>query len=145
MNINYIKLHKEAVDLCYAKDGDAGMDLAVTDFVCLGLAGTAGSKRLCGTGIAVEIPEGYFGLVVPRSSTGKLGVRLANTVGIIDSGYRGEIKLFLENTSPTDVCYVQLGQRVGQLIVLPYLQVNPVRVLELEETDRGSGGFGSTG
>lgn len=97
------------------------------------------------TGVKVEIPTGYFGAVYPRSSTGvKLHLSLANTVGIIDEDYRGEIKLFMYNYGDEDIV-VKNGDRLCQLVIQPYIRVNVVKVNKLSDTKRGEGGFGSTG
>lgn len=138
--MQYVKLNEDTPDLKYAKQGDAGLDLSLVDTIVL----DPQEARIAGTGVCVKVPEGNFGLVVPRSSTGKLGIMLANTVGIIDSGYTGEIKLFLRNLLQ-DIVVLEAGSRVAQLILLPFSNVIPERVLVLPETERSSGGFGSTG
>lgn len=97
-----------------------------------------------GTGIAVEIPEGHVGLIFPRSSISKTGYALANCVGVIDSDYRGEIKFRFREVEENLPKY-EAGDRVGQLIVMPYPQVSLVEAKELSSTDRGTGGFGSSG
>lgn len=133
----------------HAKPGDAGLDLTTREDVTL----LPGETRLVGTGVAVEIPEGYFGLLAPRSGlAGKRGVTFANTPGIIDSGYRGEIKVPLRNInvsekwiSRNDCVKVDRGERVCQLIILPCITCECVQVDELSETERGEDGFGSTG
>jgi len=91
------------------------------------------------TGLRVQIPEGHFGMVVPRSSLGSKGLYLKNTVGIIDSDYRGEIILKIAGYCPSP------GERIAQLIIVPFINVEPVEVTELTDTVRGEGGFGSTG
>ena len=97
------------------------------------------------TGIACEFPDGYFGLVVPRSSVGtKRHLMLANTVGVIDNSYRGEIMLVFTNMSDQDQ-YIENGERLAQMILLPYIHYNVVESEELSDTERGTGGFGSTG
>lgn len=97
------------------------------------------------TGLKVEIPEGFFGAIYPRSSTGiKKHLMLSNTVGIIDSDYRGEIKLFVYNYGDSDVV-VKKGDRLAQMIIQPYLRVKVTKVDQLSQTKRGEGGFGSTG
>lgn len=150
MKVKFKKLHPDAKIPAYSKDGDAGMDL------------TAISKNVepgiveYGTGLAVEIPEGYVGLIFPRSSIYKTNQQLSNSVGVLDSGFRGEIKFkFYTDTfwAPTEKIYMidsegeeyQIGDRVGQLIILPYPQIEPVEVDELSVTERGENGFGSTG
>ena len=142
----------------HARPGDAGLDLTTREAVTL----RPGETKMVGTGVSVAIPEGYFGLVVPRSGLGSRGVNLSNCCGIIDSGYRGEIKAPLHNNHPVvdwehpydaweDVCLrgkwmkVERGERVCQLLIIPVETVECVEVDELDETDRGLDGFGSTG
>lgn len=141
MNLLYYKkVHPYADNLDYAKPGDAGLDLAIQSEVVL----LPEEKRMIGTGIAVRIPNNHFGMLVPRSSCGKLGIGLANTVGIIDSQYTGEIILYIKNLNSTAL---KLGpkQRIAQLIVVPFAQCHINMVDELEDTERGDGGFGHTG
>lgn len=143
--MQYVKLNKDAPDLKYAKPGDAGIDLATAQFICLSSFGTDHDKYLMPTGIAVKIPEGHFGLIVPRSSSAKLGIALANTCGIIDSGYTGELLLFIRNMTPEHIA-IDAGTRVAQLIILPYFHVPYFeQVEELPKTERGTGAYGSTG
>jgi dUTP pyrophosphatase len=133
----------EDVTLKFETPGAAGLDLRTLEARILRPGGTF----KCDTGIHVEIPEGYFGLVAPRSSTGKLGLRLRNTVGIIDSDYRGPIILSFRNDGDSDV-QLEKGQRLAQLIVSPYLGIEPIQVdllKNLSSTHRGVAGFGSTG
>jgi dUTP pyrophosphatase len=138
MNVKIKKLHKDAVIPFYAKPGDAGMDLtAVTEEW-----NEDNSMVTYDTGIAVEIPAGYVGLVFPRSSLSKTSLVLSNSVGVIDSGYRGSIMFkfrYLEEGMVYDV-----GDRIGQIIIMPYPQVTFEEVDELSSTERGDGGFGST-
>lgn len=136
LNIKFKKTHPDAVAPAYAKDGDAGLDLTATQMTI------EETFIEYGTGIAVEIPVGYVGLVFPRSSVSKkTNFYLKNSVGVIDSGYRGEIKLRF-NLSDN---HYQPGEKVGQLIIMPYPTINLEEVDELSSTDRGDGGFGSTG
>jgi dUTP pyrophosphatase len=138
MKVKIKKLHPEAVIPSYAKPGDAGMDLTAID------VSTPGGKHITyHTGLAVEIPQGYVGLLFPRSSVYKTGQTLSNCVGVIDSGYRGEIMLKY-TLSPYGLEY-QIGERVGQLIIMPYPHVEFVEENELTQTERGEGGYGSTG
>lgn len=139
----------------HAKPGDAGMDLTTRETVEIMPGGTV----LVGTGIACEIPDGYYGAIVPRSGmASKRGVTLANSPSTIDSGYRGEILLALHNMAPSHIfkdgqCVpnwdgavtVERGERVAQLIILKHEAVECVEVEELSTTERGSGGFASTG
>jgi len=125
----------------HAKPGDAGLDLTSREEVCI----WPGDTRMVGTGIRCEIPEGYFGLVAPRSGlASKHNITLANSPGIVDSGYRGEIKAALINLG-NEKYEVALGERVAQLIIVPYASVECVPVDDLEDSVRGSGGFGSSG
>lgn len=125
----------------YAHEGDAGLDLRIVEDVTLG----PNERRTIGTGVAVAIPHGYVGLVFPRSGlASKLGVSLSNCVGVIDSGYRGEVGATLHNTSRQDVS-LSRGDRVCQLVVMPYASCEVVQTAVLPESERGEGGFGSTG
>ena len=138
MVVNIKKL-KEGVEIPkYAKEGDAGMDLV------------AHSKDVdkygnysYGTGLAMEIPKGYMGLLFPRSSVSKTSLSLRNSVGVIDSGYRGEIIFKYGKVNDNKV--YELGERVGQIIIMPYPTIEFNEVDELEDSDRSKGGFGSTG
>lgn len=126
----------------YAKPGDAGMDLVATS-----KEKQKGGIAEYGTDLAVEIPEGYVGLIFPRSSVYKYELALTNCVGVIDSGYRGEIKFKFRNTDWTgeDNRTYDVGDRIGQLIILPYPIIEPEWADELSDTVRGTGGWGSTG
>lgn len=125
----------------YAHDGDAGLDLRIKHDVTL----EPGQRINVGTGVAVEIPSGCVGLVFPRSGlASKFGITLSNSVGVIDSGYRGEIAASLINTSD-ETTTLDAGARVCQLVVIPYVPCVLVPVDELSETERGANGFGSTG
>lgn len=138
LNIKIKKLHPNAVIPTYAKPGDAGMDLTAINST------VEGSRVTYSTGIAIEIPEGYVGLIFPRSSIYKTGLSLSNAVGVIDSEYRGEIKAIFHQTMNWCNPYA-IGQRIMQLIILPYPQVQFTEVDELSTTERGEGGFGSSG
>jgi dUTP pyrophosphatase len=137
MKVKLKKLHELVEVPTYAKPGDAGLDLTAVD-----ISKDEQGNMVCHTGIAVEIPEGYVGLVFPRSSISKYDMHLRNSVGVIDSGYRGEIMVkfgFL----PDGKLY-SMGDKIAQLIILPYPQITFEEVEELSETERGDGGFGST-
>ena len=121
--------------------GSAGIDLYADHDVLV----SCGSSVMLGTGIAVEVPEGYVGLLMVRSSVGKAGVSLANAVGVIDSDYRGEIKLCLAYTAGNGGYYILKGDKVAQLVVIPAPWFDLIEVDALSSTDRGDGGFGSTG
>lgn len=125
----------------YAYEGDAGLDLRISREVTLG----PGGRELVGTGIAVEIPPGCVGLVFPRSGlAAKSGITLSNAVGVIDSGYRGEIRATLMNVSDETVT-LEAGTRAMQMVVMPYVPCEVVEVDSLGQTERGKDGFGSTG
>jgi dUTP pyrophosphatase len=137
------KLHPNAVIPEYAKDGDAGMDLVATSI----LSETT-TDVTYGTGISMEIPKGYVGLVFPRSSIRKYDLSLSNCVGVIDSGYRGELQATFKKTNwlkGGESDKYQIGDRIVQIIIIPYPSVTFVEVDELSESERGDGGFGSTG
>ncbi|MCL4473599.1 MAG: dUTP diphosphatase [Actinobacteria bacterium] len=122
-------------------DGDAGVDLTSVADLVLG----AGERALVRTGIAIAIPGGYGGFVQPRSGlAAKFGITLTNSPGLIDSNYRGEIKVILQNTSRTDF-EIRKGDRIAQLVVMPVAEVDFEAVGELPGSGRGEGGFGSSG
>ena len=143
MQVKIKKLHPNAVVPSYAKWGDAGMDM---------YAATKGKADKYGnmvyhTGIAMEIPDGHVGLIYPRSSVSKTPHSLRNHVGVVDSGYRGEIIFkfgWVESSSYESKVY-DAGDRIGQIIIMPYPKVEFIEVDELSISDRGVGGFGSTG
>lgn len=126
----------------YANPGDAGLDLhAAEDHVL-----APGERTLIGTGIAIAIPEGYAGFVQPRSGlAAKQGFSIVNTPGLIDSGYRGEIKVIGLNTDARNTIHLKRGDRVAQLVIQEVPIVELLEVEELDETERSAGGFGSTG
>ena len=127
----------------YAKEGDAGADLVANENVMLP---PAGGRALISTGVAIAIPEGYAGFVQPRSGlAAKHGVTCLNTPGLIDSGYRGELKVLLVNTDPETPFAVVKGERIAQLVIQRVESVEFIEVEALSDSDRGSGGFGSTG
>jgi len=134
------KLHENAVIPSYSKPGDAGMDLTITREI----ENTSFSVSY-GFGIAMEIPNGYVGLVFPRSSVRNQDLILSNCVGVVDSGYRGEIQSTFKKTNGLDSMKYKVGERGAQIIILPYPQVFMVESDELSDTERGTGGFGSTG
>ena len=149
MEVRIKKLHPNAVIPTYAKDGDAGMDLtAVTKSY------DRDGNIVYGTGLAFEIPKGYVGLVFPRSSISNLDITMSNCVGVIDSGYRGEVTatfkpamLFNREQRPIILNnrIYNVGERIAQLIIIPYPQITFVKADELSETERGAGGYGSSG
>lgn len=174
MKVKIKKLNENAIIPKYAKSGDAGLDLTATSIIY----DDKEDSLVYGTGLSVEIPEGFVGLVYPRSSISKYGLRLKNSVGVIDSGYRGEILLKFEPTSDywegaieheqfqeslengmfleypgaeykirNDIYFLptyKVGERVAQLIIMPYPQIEFEETDTLSETERNEGGFGST-
>jgi dUTP pyrophosphatase len=127
----------------YAQTGDAGLDLLAREGVVLE---PGGGRALIPTGLAIALPDGYAGFVQPRSGLAlRHGVTCLNTPGLIDSGYRGELQVILVNTDPTDAYAVTRGERIAQLVVQAVERVNLVEVAALDESGRGSAGFGSTG
>jgi dUTP pyrophosphatase len=134
------KLDTNAVIPSYSKVGDAGMDLTITKEI----ENTSLSVSY-GFGIAMEIPKGYVGLVFPRSSVRNQDLILSNCVGVIDSGYRGELQATFKKTQGLDSIKYKIGERGAQIIILPYPTIYMTEVPELSDTERGSGGFGSTG
>ena len=135
------RLRDDAVVPLRAYSGDAGLDLAACERVEL----APGARVTVGTGLAVAIPEGYAGYVQPRSGlAAKHGITIVNTPGLVDSGYRGELKVILLNTDATDAFVVEPGMRIAQLVVLEVPSVDPVEVDELPASERGVRGFGSS-
>lgn len=144
MQVKIKKLHDSAIIPKYAKAGDAGLDL------------TATSKKvydgdLCityGTGLSIEIPEGYVGLLFPRSSLSKYDLILTNHVGVLDSGYRGEIMFKFKHKPPQGYIHYteyKIGDRIGQLLIIPYPKIELIEADELSSSDRGNSGYGSSG
>lgn len=126
----------------YAYEGDAGLDLRASESVVL----RPFERRLIGTGIAVAIPDGYAGFVQPRSGMAlRQGLSMANTPGLVDSHYRGELKVCAINLDPNTEIHISRGDRIAQLVIQRVPTVDLVEVKELDETDRGIGGFGSSG
>jgi dUTP pyrophosphatase len=135
------RLREEAVVPRRAYEGDAGFDLTACEEVTLG----AGRRAVVPTGIAVEIPEGYAGFVQPRSGlAARHGITIVNTPGLVDSGYRGEIRVVLLNTDASEPFTVEQGMRIAQLVVVPVASVRLVEVDELATSERGTRGFGSS-
>jgi dUTP pyrophosphatase len=136
------KLEPGAVLPTRAHSGDAGLDLYASEGARIG----PGQRSSVGTGIAVEIPEGHAGQVLPRSGLAKKhGIALVNSPGLIDSGYRGELRVLLLNTDPQELFEIEAGDRIAQLLVSPVVMAEPVEVDSLTDSARGNGGFGSTG
>jgi dUTP pyrophosphatase len=153
MKVRIKKINPLAQIPTYAKDGDAGMDVIATSIIS-----DTPTQITYGLGIALEIPNGFVGLVFPRSSIRKTGLQLSNSVGVIDSGYRGELqatfnKLFggeamydemkVKEIQPND--FYKVGDRVAQIMIIPHPPIEFEEANELSDTERGEGGFGSTG
>jgi dUTP pyrophosphatase len=135
------RLRDDAVVPTQAYPGDAGLDLAASERVQLG----PGERAVVGTGLAVAIPDGYAGFVQPRSGlAAEHGITILNAPGLIDSGYRGEVRVVLHNTDARAPFVVEPGMRIAQLVVLPIAEVEPAEVEELPESERGVRGFGSS-
>lgn len=139
MKVKIKRLDKSAVIPKYAKDGDAGLDLTATAYKV-----NEKGQYVYTSDLALEIPDGYVGLLFPRSSICKKDLEMTNSVGVIDSNYRGPIKSVFNPTCEDPEIY-ELGERFAQLIIIPYPKIEFEEVEELSETDRGSGGYGSTG
>lgn len=137
MKIKARKLAPTAQLPTRAHTGDAGLDMYVSR------CGYEGELWVCHSDIAMEIPDGYVGLLFPRSSVSSTDMRLANSVGVIDSGYRGEVSAKFDNKPNGKRYYV--GDRFAQLVIVPYLNVQPIEADTLSDTERGNGGYGSTG
>jgi len=140
--LHVTRVRDDAVLPARAHDGDAGLDLSACETVTIG----AGERATVATGLAVEIPEGHAGLVVPRSGLAlRHGLSIVNAPGVIDAGYRGEVRVILLNTDREQPFTVEPGMRIAQLLVVPALAVDVVELGGLTETVRGEGGFGSSG
>jgi dUTP pyrophosphatase len=140
MKVRIKKLSENAVIPTYAKEGDAGMDLVATRII----SNTTFDVSY-GTDLAMEIPKGFVGLVFPRSSIRKYELVLSNSVGVIDSGYRGELQATFKKENGLDSLAYKVGDRIAQIIIIPYPPIEFDEVAELSDTERGDGGFGSTG
>lgn len=138
MKVFIKKLNENAIIPKYAHSTDAGMDMVATSVE------ETPNQMIYGTGLAMEIPEGHVGLIFPRSSICKTSLSLTNSVGVIDSGYRGEIKFVFQKNGPYKN-YYNVGERIGQIIIMPYPTIQFKEVEELNSSDRGHGGYGSTG
>jgi len=136
------KLKEEATLPSRAHEGDAGLDLYACESAHIG----PGERWGVGTGVGVQIPEGHAGLVLPRSGLARdHGIALVNSPGLIDSGYRGELRVLLLNTDPAETFRVEPGDRIAQLVLTPIATPEPTEVPTLTESMRGGGGFGSSG
>ena len=140
MKVRIKKINPLAQIPTYAKDGDAGMDLVATRII----SNTTFDVSY-GTDLAMEIPNGFVGLVFPRSSIRKYELALSNSVGVIDSGYRGELQATFKKTNGLDSLAYKVGDRIAQIMIIPHPQIEFYEVEELSDSERGEGGFGSTG
>ncbi len=143
MKVKIKKLNKDAVIPKYATQNDAGLDLVATSIIL-----ETSTQITYGLGVALEIPEGFVGLVFPRSSIRNTDLTLNNSVGVIDSGYRGELQATFnkKGVNKIDGGHIYMvGDRVAQIIIIPYPPIEFEEVEELNNTERGEGGFGSTG
>jgi len=142
MKLNFQILTEGATLPTRAHEGDAGLDLYASEAAHIG----PGERWQVATGVAVEIPEGHAGLVVPRSGLAKRnGISVVNAPGLIDAGYRGELKVLLLNNDPAEVFRIVPGDRIAQLVVSPVVIAEPTEAETLSVSERGEGGFGSTG
>lgn len=143
LELPVVRLDPDAALPGYAKPGDAGLDLRASSDLTLA---PGGGRGLVPTGVAVAIPDGYAGFIQPRSGLAlQHGVTCLNTPGLIDSGYRGELKVLLVNTDPAEAFEVRRGERIAQLVIQRVEHATLVEVTELPPTERGEGGFGHTG
>lgn len=142
VQVNFKRLDPRAVLPSYAHPTDAGADLSCLDEFTL----APGERKLIGTGIAIALPDGYVGLVHPRSGLAtKHGISIVNAPGTVDAGYRGELFINLINLDSQETFHAPAGSRIAQLVVQEFVSVNFVEVTGLEESERGENGFGSTG
>lgn len=142
MELPVAKLKDDAVLPTRAHEGDAGLDLYACEAAHIG----PGERWGVGTGVAVEIPDGHAGLVLPRSGLARdHGISLVNAPGLIDSGYRGELRVLLLNNDPADIFRIAVGDRIAQLVLVPIAVAAVVETPALAESARGEGGFGSSG
>lgn len=142
LNVNVKRLHPTVELPAYAYEGDAGLDLRANESVDI----APFERVLIPTGLAISIPDGYAGFVQPRSGMAlKRGLTIANTPGLIDAHYRGELKVIAVNLDSQQTIHIERGERIAQLVIQQVPVVHLTEVDELDETDRGSGGFGSSG
>jgi dUTP pyrophosphatase len=142
VELRVAKLNDAAVLPSRAHEGDAGLDLYACEAAHIG----PGERWGVGTGVAVEIPDAHAGLVLPRSGLAREhGISLVNSPGLIDSGYRGEIRVLLLNTDPAETFRVAAGDRIAQLVITPIALAEPVETAALADSARGGAGFGSSG
>lgn len=142
MELRFQILNEAAILPSRAHSGDAGLDLHSAQSAHIG----PGERWQISTGLAVEIPEGHAGFVLPRSGNAlRYGISLVNAPGLIDAGYRGEIGVLLQNNDPAEIFRVEPGDRIAQIVVVPIATLEPVAVDALADSERGAGGFGSSG
>jgi dUTP pyrophosphatase len=142
VELQVTRLHRQARIPSRAHAGDAGLDLYAAETASIPPGGRTG----VGTGIAVAIPQGHAGMVLPRSGlAARHGITIPNAPGLIDSGYRGELRVLLLNSDPVETFEVKPGDRIAQLVVSPFAVAEPVEVEALDDTARGLAGFGSSG
>lgn len=142
VELRVAKLTDEALLPSRAHSGDAGLDLYAVEGARIG----PGERLSVGTGIALEIPDGFAGQVLPRSGLAKEhGIALVNSPGLIDAGYRGEVRILLLNTDPAETFEIAPGDRIAQLLISPIAQAEPVGVEALADSHRSANGFGSSG
>ena len=142
MRVRIQKLNENAVIPTYAKDGDAGMDLVATSIIS-----ETDTQITFGIGLALEIPKGFVGLIFPRSSVRKTRLMLSNCVGVVDSGYRGELQATFNKVNQNSIAEndYKVGDRIAQIMIIPHPPIEFEEADELSDTERGEGGFGSTG
>jgi dUTP pyrophosphatase len=141
VEVAFSKLRDDAVVPSRAYDGDAGLDLTSCEHVVL----EPGQRATVGTGLSVAVPDGYAGFVQPRSGlAARHGITIVNAPGLVDAGYRGEVRVVLLNTDAREPFVVEPGMRIAQLVVVPVASAEPVEVEELPESERGVRGFGSS-
>lgn len=142
MELRVTRLREDACLPARAHEGDAGLDLCAADAASI----APGERASVGTGVAVAIPPGHAGLVLPRSGlAARHGITIPNSPGLIDTGYRGELRVLLLNADASEPFEISPGDRIAQLVVTPFAEVEPVEVDALDETARGLAGFGSSG
>jgi dUTP pyrophosphatase len=142
VELRFKRLAAEARLPSRSHEGDAGLDLHAAEAATI----APGERASVATGVAVEIPPGHAGLVLPRSGlSDRNGIALVNSPGLIDSGYRGEVRVLLLNTDRAQAFEIEPGDRIAQLLVTPFAHAEPVESLDLAATSRGEDGFGSSG
>lgn len=142
MNLEFKRLHPNAILPAAVHDGDAGLDVTAAEAATIG----PGERVLIPTGFAMAVPEGHAGLLLPRSGlAAKQGLTLVNSPGLIDPGYRGEVKVAVVNLDRTESVQISAGDRIAQLLIVGLPRATAEWVDDLSDTSRGDGGFGSTG